>query len=529
MSFIQSLTEFLESIFKASSPEVKKRQELRKIENDLKNHQPSIFKNEFLLPNFAELFRILYENTKPIDDILSVTIASSDVNQNGRFEYQLILTGFTDETQKKLEKLDYQNRKKDVEEGNNISLTFETQRRNFDALLKQLNTPEFRKIDETMAKVQQLSDICHYNYISVIHAFDSNFDGISSTNFSNVKNVRPEAVSSYLQDLYYLTANLSLNNAVVRAVLALHQLKLGRELSSSESVAITTNIKKINTILTKILDSETLRKIICLGTKNAELKPKVASYTTNSIKKFFEFIQGRYNSDEERIKTEIRDYTISFELKELFGEDMALLNLRTYNSDTNENIRRHSPYSLSWITPLQTIKTFLNIYFSETIQSVLKSIVVEGFFNNPSYKTDFSSAFYACEDIAKRLADFEKSFERGEKNDEANIVGLIEDSKRDSTFLKQLGTLIEGINNQAHAFIQTESRNIYGLYKQIGELIVDSKKSKPALVSNIKVLMSSTRNRDGSGILEQQYNAWKVFLKVMKNYAIIGDLDGDDN
>ena len=37
--------------------------------------------------------------------------------------------------------------------------------------------------------------------------------------------------------------------------------------------------------------------------------------------------------------------------------------------------------------------------------------------------------------------------------------------------------------------------------------------------------MSSTRNRDGSGILEQQYEQWKTFLKIMKNYAIIGDIE----
>jgi hypothetical protein len=135
---------------------------------------------------------------------------------------------------------------------------------------------------------------------------------------------------------------------------------------------------------------------------------------------------------------------------------------------------------------------------------------------------------YACNDIMARLEEFELSFERGKQNDMANIVGLIEDSKRDASFLKQLGTLIDSINNQAHDIIQTESRNIFVLYKQVGELIVDAKKSKPALIQNVKVLMSSTRNRDGSGTLEQQHPAWRTFLRIMKNYAIIGELE-DDN
>lgn len=528
MSFIQAVTEFFESIFNSSSPEVRKRMELRKIEGELRNHPHSIYKNECLTPNFAELFRILYEITKPISDILDATITSGNAQHDGIFEYQLILTGFSDETQRKLEELSYEARKVEVEESDNISKTFEMQKRSFETLLKQVNTPEFRKIDETMARARQLADICRYNYVNVIHSFDSDFDGISANSLTNPRDIRPEVISTYLQDLYYLTANLSLNNSVVRAVVALSQLRKGSNLSQTEIDAISSNIKKISSILTKIINPDVLRQIICVAKKDPAFKPKVASYTATAVRKFLDYTQGRFSSDEDRIKTEIKDYTISFELKELFGE-VPLLQLKTYNSDMNNLIRACSPYSFAWITPIQTMKTFFNMYYSDSVKNVLNNIVIEGFFNDPSYKSDFSSAVYACEEMSKRLEEFELSFERGNKNDAAQIVGLIEDIKRDSSFQKQLGTLIEGINNQAHTFIQTESKNVFTLYKQISELVIDSKKSKPALISNIKVLMSSARNRDGSGALEQQLGAWKTFLKVMKNYAIIGELDNDNN
>lgn len=192
-------------------------------------------------------------------------------------------------------------------------------------------------------------------------------------------------------------------------------------------------------------------------------------------------------------------------------------------------LRESSPYSLEWITPIQTLKTFMEVYFSESVKTVLNNILIEGFFNTPMYKSSYSTAVYACNDIMDRLAEFEQSFERGKRNDIANVIGLIEDSKRDSSFLKQLGTTVENINNQAHEIIQNESRNIFTLYKQVGELIVDAKKSKPTLIQNVKVLLSSTRNRDGSGTLEQQHPAWRTFLKIMKNYAIIGELEDDNN
>ena len=85
--------------------------------------------------------------------------------------------------------------------------------------------------------------------------------------------------------------------------------------------------------------------------------------------------------------------------------------------------------------------------------------------------------------------------------------------------------MVDNINNQAHKLIQEISKILYELYIEMGELILDSKKSKSDMVSNIKVLFSSARNLDGAGTIEQQYDNWKLFLKIMKNYAIIGEID----
>ena len=54
------------------------------------------------------------------------------------------------------------------------------------------------------------------------------------------------------------------------------------------------------------------------------------------------------------------------------------------------------------------------------------------------------------------------------------------------------------------------------------ELLTDAKKSKSDIVNNIKVLLASSRNRDNTGALDQQFEMWQVFLAIMKNYVIIG-------
>ena len=49
------------------------------------------------------------------------------------------------------------------------------------------------------------------------------------------------------------------------------------------------------------------------------------------------------------------------------------------------------------------------------------------------------------------------------------------------------------------------------------------KKKKPAseIISNLKVLMMSSRNRDNTDLLEKQHANWEIFFEIMKNYAII--------
>ena len=530
MGFLRALKEFLESIFMASSPEVKKRTEMRKIENELKLLPTQILKNGLLQPNFAELFRVLYENTKPINEILSQTIATEDLKRNGRFESELIITGFDEESQNKMQSLSYEGRKQAIMESDmQMNKQIELQKRGLENLLKQLSAPGFMKIDDTLCALKQLADICKYNYLNIICRFDQDFSGNPTSQLGNVVPVPPAAIADNLQDLYYITGGLKIDVSECRAICALKQLLKGGDLSESEKENISEHLKKINSIFTKYLTQDVFKKIICLGKQNSNINFQFATYRTNSLKNFIDYMQKRFTSDTERIKSEIKDYTVSFEIKELFG-DKELEDIQVYNAVTNEFLRSETPYSFVWITPIQVIKTFMTNFLTSSVKQVLNNIVIEGFFNNSNYKAEFSSTIYAVNEIDNTIADFEKSFDRGGRNDEAELRGLIRDSRTNAEFLKKVGSMVDNINNQAHKLIQDTSKLLYDLYVQIGELILDAKKSKSDMISNIKVLLTSARNHDGAGMMEQQYENWKLFLKVMKNYAIIGEIEkSNDN
>ena len=188
---------------------------------------------------------------------------------------------------------------------------------------------------------------------------------------------------------------------------------------------------------------------------------------------------------------------------------------------SSNEIQKNSSVSFIWITPLKVLKNFLQSFFPDELKSLLNNIVIEGFFNNPSYKSQFSSSVYlACESL-NRIQAFEASFARGGEFDEALIGSYIKDSHKDGDFLKKLTSTVDTINVEAKSIIQREVSALNSLYVEMGDLLQDAKKPACEIVSNLKVLMMSSRNRDSTDSFEKQYPLWHIFFEIMKNYAII--------
>lgn len=526
MGIISFITDLFESIFMASSPEVKKKQALKKIDSELRSIQPCIYKNGMLQPNFAELFRVLYENTKPLDDLLSATISSDDVKCKGRYENQLLLTGFTGVNQEKLENLNADHRKQEVMDSSlPINRVFDNQRHTLEYLIKELNTPEFIKIDEVIAALQQLTDLCRYNFLTVIHSFDPEYSNLNPGYKPSFYSCAPDSMAASFQDLYYLTAKFKITNSLGRAVVALVQIKQGgKPVESLLSDKYLGYLRKIHSVLTKYLTPDVLLKLIRLSKREPDFIPQIASYKVNARQNFANYLQDRFKSDETRIKSEIKDNTIAVDVRKLFG-NQPMQEINGYNAENSARIQMNCTKAYNWITPVQVIKTFIAEYFDEKIRQLLDDIVIEGFFENQTTKTEFSSAVYACVESIDTVDRFEKSFERNGRNDQAIIDGYIRDGRKDVDFIKKLEASVDNINEQAHQLVQEVAAQFYALYKQIGELLIDSKKTKPDLCSNIKVLLSSSRNRENSSKLETQFENWAVFLDIMKNYAIIGEVE----
>ena len=524
MSFFQVLTDFFDLLFRSNSPEVQKKIKIRKIESDLRSHPAGLYKNELVQPNFAEALRVLYENTQPIAKILDSTIASPDIKRNHRFEEELIVTGYTEEDKQILDSLSYETRKRQaVAAGENSQRdAFDEQKKSLEKIVGDLNGVQFNKMDEVITSLHQLSDLCRFNFIAPLQLFDGDF-AVRHADADYQPEYQPipaTTLENAFLDLYYLTAGYTLTMPTANAVLALNELLQGQPNDTRIKKELLQNLRRIQAVLKRVLSADSLKSLICLAKNDPDFVPQKASYKENVRKNFAESLQKQFAADEQRIRNELKDEYVKQELSELFP-DGKIESLQGYNSDTMDVIGKNASTNFMWVMPLRVVKSFLARYYSEPIRNLVNDIVVEGLFSNPATKSSFSQLVFSVNDSMNLIAQFEAKFVSGKEYSLQVINGLIADSHKNAEFTKKLSNLVDTINNEAKEIIQKIASLLLALQDNLSDCITDTKRSKSELVSNLKGIMFSSRNRESTSLLELQFPLWQNFFEIIRNYVII--------
>lgn len=521
MEFFQQLAAFFKTLFTPSGPESIKQQQLKRIEINLSKMEPPFYKNGEVQIIVAESLFLLYKNTSVLHQILDFMGSAKDARLKARMFDALIQTGYSEKSKKILDSLTYEKRKEKLEDCQDKSRETEAQRHAFLELQKELKLGSFVQIEHTLQNLELFYDLCSFNFFSVLKIFSPTFDSMDET--SSFSPVPIEELNTTFLELYYITAKLELTGSLARAIIALLTIVSGKsKLCSPDDIV--QNIRKISTVINKILTPAILKDLIAVGKNDDSIEPEFAVIKSTPIEDYIVRERARFQADEPKLKDELQNQQRNREIKNLFGEQ-ALFSLQGYDSVHNETLKGGSAVSFLWILPMQLIKTFLTLYFEQQVRGLLNDIVLEGFFYSPEKKTEFSSTIFACLDIDRSLKEFEDSFDRNGKNDVVLVLSYLKDSQKDENFSRNLASMVNAINDDAKNFIQTQVSYLYDLYKLILQLSEDSRKNTPETVSNIKFLFTSSRNRGRVGFLEKALPKWAAFLTLMKNYASIGQIE----
>jgi len=520
MSLLQTITNFFESIFKRNSPDGQKKQVVKKMEATLKMYTPVLYKNGNLLPNFGEAIFQLYKNVRPLDDLFMITVSSNNIPRKKRFEAQLLMTGYSPSDQELVESLSYENRKAQVMEGGGSIRIYDSQRKVLEQVIRALNTEAFKNMDREILELRQFVDFCHFNFMPILQIFDNNFEAANPLYKPTYREVPVEKMVNALEDLYYQMSSFHLTNAHANAVVALGQIVSNGNLSDQKAETYISCIRKISYVLKRILTPEHLKAIIQIAKQDLQYTPKTASLTGSPRSEFATLLQEHFKADEQRIKTEFQDARIEEELANLFG-GTQLAEVLYYDSRANAIVQANTSLSFMWILPMKIMKNFFQMYITDNIRTLLNDLVIEGFFSNQNYKSNFSSAVYSALGGLETIEAFEQSFTSGQKNSIAVLESYVKDSAKDQAFYKKLVSMVNEINAEAKKIIQDETSNLYSLYKCLGDILQDGKKPSSEIIENLKVLLMSSRNKDNTAFLERTFPTWKIFFDIMKNYAII--------
>lgn len=524
MSLLQALSDFFDILFRSNAPEVQKKIKLRKIESDLRLHPAGLYKNDLVQPNLAEALRVLYENTQAVAAVLDKTISSPDIKRNHRFEEELIVTAYSEEDKRLLDSLSYEERKKRVSEAgdNGQKDTLDGQKKALEKVITDLNGSQFGKMDEVVTSLHQLADLCHFNFIVPLQIFDGEFAARhgDADYTPEYQPIPASTLENAFLDLYYLTAGYTINMSTANAILALNELLHGQPNDTRTKKELLQNLRRIQAILKNTLNEETLKNLICIAKNDPNFVPQKASYKENVRKNFAEELQKQFAADDLRIRNEMKDSYVKQELDVLFP-DGNLENLMGYNTDTMDTIGKNASTNFMWVMPMRILKTFLKRYYPEQIRSVVNDIVVEGLFSNPATKSSFSQLVFSVNDSLAMIDQFEEQFMSGHKYSLQTINSMITDSHKSAEFTKKLSNLVDNINNEAKEIIQKVASLLLTLHANLSDCITDTKRSKSELVSNLKGIMFSSRNRESTSLLELQFPLWQNFFEIIRNYVII--------
>ena len=165
------------------------------------------------------------------------------------------------------------------------------------------------------------------------------------------------------------------------------------------------------------------------------------------------------------------------------------------------------------------------MYFETHYKTFLQSLLIEGFFANKQVEGQYAAIYRSCEMLLSKIKSFEQLFKPKGQCNIIEIQGYIAEIEKGNDMKKQLHKMVEIANIQAKAVVQTGSKAYADLYAFTEHLLEDIKAPTPELITNIKSLSSSSKNKESFARLEQDRYVFNMFLEIMKNYAVFGSIE----
>ena len=525
-NLLNSIKDFLMSVFFPSSPDYQQKRYLKLAELEVKKVRPSIYRSDgFILPGFATIMFQLYQQILPIKSILANTIASKDIRLSSKYSDMLLEHEFTEEQMQTKKMLSYEKRAKVLEALNTDEFdhAMQEQKKSFAILMRSLEADQIFAMDKKIEKLFILFDFLNYNFNKLFAKFDSAFESVIGKdvllpNYS-FGQVKAEELVQDILDLNFLISRMNIDDEVIDTFFLLNSLV--QDDAKLSDITIEACFKEIPFILDSILKRNTLVNLIKIIKKEPNFEEVIRPIKPKSnIAEYKERATEAFTASTKKLTKLKQDKDVSALINATFGKE-PLRRVAAYNDEVNAHIQALTHMSFDWIRPLEVIKTFNIIHFERVISVFLREVMVEGYFQNHDFQDALGVPYYYCENLSKKILEFEGKFEEKGNCSIISIQGYLEAISKGGDFRKQLSRIIDDANTNAKALCQEAGQAYYNLFNACEALIQDSKKAVPAYITNIRALTMSIKNKESYVEFEKRMQRFSSFIDIIKSYVTL--------
>ena len=525
-NILNSIRDFLMSVFFPSSPDYQQKRYLKMAELEVKKIRPSIYRGDgFILPGFATIVFQLYQQILPIKKVLSNTIASKDIRLSSKFQDMLLEHEFSYEQVQTKKMLSYENRAKMLDNLNRDEFdnAIQAQKKEFTIFMRSLETDQIFAIDKKIDRLFTFFDFLNYNFNKLFAKFDSAFEAVvgkdvllPNYNFGQVKG---EELIQDILDLNFLISKVVLDDDLIDGFTLLNSL-LPDEAKLSD-VTIEACFKEIEFVLNSTLKRGTLINLVKILKKEPNFEEAIKPTKPRSnIAEYKERASEIFNASTKKLTKLKQDKDVSALITATFNKE-TLRRVSAYNDEVNTHIQTLTHMSFDWVRPLEVIKTFNLVYFERIISVFLREVMVEGYFQNRNFQDTLGVPYYYCENLSKKILEFESKFDEKGNCSIVSLEGYLEAISKGGDFRKQLSRIIDEANNAARGLCQEAGQAYYNLFKACEVLIQDSKKAVPVYITNIRALSMSIKNKESYAEFERCMQRFSSFVEIIKTYVVL--------
>ena len=529
-SLLDAIQNVVGALFFSSSPDYKRKKELRRLNAELRKLSPPLYRSDkTLLPAFATLLYQLYYYLQPVKSILEKTVASVDIRAAEKYQNLFFESALTDEQKAVKKSFAFAERSsaltscKSYEEAERI---VDEQTQTFKNFLKIFEEESFKIREKNYLNLYFLMDLCNFDYASLLSYFNKNISLGGEPDSSVPLKFQEVFAAEVLQNM--LDFQFIIKRAVITADTIGDVIFLAKNIPDFQETALQ-NIDKTLHIIEKILSVHlkrtTIPMILKLVKGDPQFEEQAVLAETNPLQDYVQKMSEMFQVDSKRLLKIQKEQTITVLIEKCFGR-YGLKQIEGYNDTVNEGIQNFSADAFDWIKPIQLLKSFTETYFEERYKTFLQAVLVEGFFANKQAEFQYSTMLRACEVMRSNIQMFEDLFKPDAQCSVVQIKQYITDLEQGKDLRKQLHTIVKNANTQAKALVQTGAQTYLDLYTYVEKMLEDvNKVGVPDLITNIKPISSTPKNREAFGYLEQDRAAFALFLEIMKNYAVLRPVD----